>query len=288
VQKYDGVLLINKPSHITSFKALEKVKKKLRLKKAGHAGTLDPFAEGLLVILVGQATKVMDYIGKYKEYKGILQLGISTDTDDPEGNVIQETSIPDFPIEKIQEVVNSFKGEFETEVPKYSAVKVKGKRLYKSAREGKNVSLPKRRMFIKEIEMLDYTKPFISIRFYVKKGTYVRSIARDIGKKLGCGAYLYKLIRTEVHPYSINDAVDIDNVLYEHIIPLRDALPHIPSTVLEKENIWLFLHGSKVQGYYPPGLYSVRDVSGNLLGIGRGYTMFLRPERVFKNDIRHR
>lgn len=282
MEKTDGVLLINKPPHITSFKALEKVKKKLRLKKAGHGGTLDPFAEGLLVILIGEATKIMDYIGKYKEYKGVLQLGISTDTDDPEGNVIQETPIPDFSIEKIQEVVNSFKGEFETEVPKYSAVKVKGKRLYKSAREGKDVPLPKRKMFVKEIEMIDYSKPFISIRFYVKKGTYVRSIARDIGKKLGCGAYLYKLIRTEVHPYSINDAVNIDNALYEHIIPLKDALPHIPSTVLDKENIWFFLHGSKVQGYYPPGLYSVKDTSGNLLGIGRGYTMFLRPERVFE------
>jgi len=282
VQKDDGILLVNKPPNIISFKALEKVKKKLRLKKAGHGGTLDPFAEGLLVILIGEATKIMDYIGKYKEYKSIVQLGISTDTDDPDGNVIEEKPIPDFPLEKIQEVLNLFKGEFETEVPKYSAVKVKGKRLYESARQGKNVPLPKRKMFVKEIELIEYTRPFITIRFYVKKGTYIRSIARDIGKILGCGAYLYKLTRTEVYPYSINDAVDLDNVSKEDIIPLKDALPHIPSTTLNTENAWSFLHGARVQGYYPPGLYSVRDTSEDLLGIGRGYTMFLMAERLFK------
>ncbi len=282
MQKDDGVLLVNKPPHITSFKALEKVKRRLRFKKAGHAGTLDPFAEGLLVILIGDATKIMDYIGEYKEYKGTLELGISTDTDDPDGNVIQENTVPDFPLKKIEEVINSFKGEFETEVPKYSAVKIKGKKLYESAREGKNVVLPKRKMFVKEIEILEYSKPFISIRLYVRKGTYIRSIARDVGKKLGCGAYLYKLTRTQVYPYSINDAMDIDSVSREHIIPLNNALPHLPFTSLDNENLWLFLHGSRVQGYYPPGLYGVRSVSGDFIGIGRGYTMFLKPERVFK------
>jgi len=282
VQKNDGILLLNKPPHITSFKALEKVKRKLRLKKAGHAGTLDPFAEGLLVILIGQATRIMDYIGEYKEYKSVLQLGISTDTDDPDGNVIFETSVPNFPLKKIEEVINSFKGEFETEVPKYSAVKVKGKKLYESARAGKNVPLPKRKMFAKEIEILDYSIPFISLRFYVKKGTYIRSIARDIGKKLGCGAYLYKLTRTEVSPYSINDAMELDNISKEHIIPLKNALFHLPAASLTDENLWLFSHGSRINGYYPPGLYAVKGASGELIGIGRGYTMFLKPERIFE------
>ncbi|RKZ26980.1 tRNA pseudouridine(55) synthase TruB [bacterium] len=280
----DGVLLVDKKKGITSFRVVQLIKRKYRLKKIGHAGTLDPMAEGLLVILIGKATRLMDYIGEYKEYIGTLKLGVKTDTDDIEGKVIEEKEVPDLDEKRIRAVLREFIGEIEQRVPLYSAVKIKGKRLYELARKGIPVEPPVRKVFVKSIEFISWEKPFLTLRFFLKKGAYVRALARDIGDKLGCGAHLYALKRTYVSPYRLENAYTLDEILegrYE-LIPLDHAVPHLPSATLSREKAWLFCHGGRIEGFYPPGIYAVRDPEGHLIGIGSGHVRDIKPEKVLR------
>ena len=281
-KKESGVLLFNKPGGMGSTQALNIIKRLLKLKKAGHAGTLDPFAEGLLLILIGKATRFMEYYGEEKEYISVIRLGVNTDTDDPDGEVVREREIGDIDIEKVREVLKRFEGEFVQKVPLYSAVKVGGKRLYNLARQGKKVELPERKVEIKEIELIDYSLPFLTIRTVVKKGVYLRALARDIGEELGCGAYLYKLKRVYVSPFSIDNAFTLNDIKSGNyrIIPLKNALPHLPSVTLSGNDVWKIRHGMSVKGYYPEGIYYVKDPLGNPVGIGRGMTFALKPEKI--------
>jgi tRNA pseudouridine55 synthase len=283
----DGVILVNKAPGIRTTALLNRVKKTLRLKKAGHAGTLDPFAEGLVIILYGKATKLMEYIGDFKEYICTIKLGVITDTDDPDGKVIKESPVPDFSESELMEPLSQFKGRIKQKVPLYSAVKKNGERFYEKARKGKEIKeLPVKKVYIKELEMLDYSLPFFRVRCVAERGTYMRSLARDIGELLGCGAHLSKLTRLKVEPYDITDAwelSDIEKGKFE-VINLRDALPHISAITLGEEGVWEFIHGGKVRGFYPEGLYQVKDHLGNLIGIGKGETYAVQPVRVFYNS----
>ncbi len=282
----DGVILVNKASGVRTTALLNKVKKTLHLKKAGHAGTLDPFAKGLVVILYGKATKLMEYIGDFKEYVCTIKFGIITDTDDPDGKIIRKSNVPDFPKKKLQRVLSQFKGRIKQKVPLYSAVKKGGERLYKKAREGKEVKeLPIREVYIKELELLDYTPPLLLIRCVANRGTYMRSLARDIGNSLGCGAHLSKLTRIRVDPYDITGALKLSDIEEGKlkVIKLSDALPHLSAITLDKEGVWDFVHGAMVRGFYPEGLYQVKDNQGNLIGVGRGKTYAIKPIKVFYN-----
>jgi len=283
----DGVILVNKAPGIRTTALLNRVKKTLRLKKAGHAGTLDPFAEGLVIILYGKATKLMEYIGDFKEYICTIKLGVITDTDDPDGKVIKESPVPDFSESELMEPLSQFKGRIKQRVPLYSAVKKNGERFYEKARKGKEIKeLPVKKVYIKELEMLDYSLPFFRVRCVAERGTYMRSLARDIGEILKCGAHLSKLTRLKVEPYDITDAwklSDIEKGKFA-VINLRDALPHISAITLGEEGVWEFIHGGKVRGFYPEGLYQVKDHLGNLIGIGKGETYAVQPVRVFYNS----
>lgn len=279
----DGVILVNKDSGIRTTALLNRVKKILHLKKAGHAGTLDPFAEGLIVVLYGKATKVMEYIGDFKEYICTVRLGIITDTDDPDGNIIKQTTVPDFPKEKLEEVLTKFKGKIKQKVPLYSAIKKDGERLYKKAREGIEIKdLPIRDVYIKKLKLLDFSPPFFVMRCIANRGTYMRALARDIGNSLGYGAHLSKLTRVKVDPYDITDALKLSDIEEGklRVIKLRDALPHLSAITLDEEGVWNFVHGGKVRGFYPEGLYQVKNHLGNLIGIGRGETYAIQPVKV--------
>jgi tRNA pseudouridine55 synthase len=282
----DGLILVNKPPGMRTTELLNKVKILLRLKRAGHGGTLDPFAEGLILILYGRATKLMDYIGDEKEYVGTIKLGVVTDTDDPDGEIIEENEIPDFNREEIEEVFSRFKGLFDQVVPLYSAVKKNGERLYNRARKGEKIEkLPYREVLVKEFELIDFSPPFIKFRCLARRGTYMRSLARDVGEELGCGAHLSELIRLKVGPYTIEDSwklSDIEKGKFE-IIEFRKALPHLKTITLGENSVWDFIHGGKVRGFYPKGLYQVKDSRGNLLGIGQGETYAVQPVKVFAN-----
>lgn len=234
VSSQDGIILVDKAEHETSFNIVKKARKVITGKKIGHAGTLDPFATGLLIILVGQGTKLAPYImtGE-KRYRATIQLGIETDTLDPTGCVVQRKKVPAFRPEQIEAIVSNFIGEIDQVPPIYSAVKYRGKRAYTLARKGVNVEIQKRKVRIRSIEVLFIDLPEIVIEICCSRGTYIRSLAADMGKALGTGAHLMALRRLSSGPFNVNDAIQSqfigDATPYEYmagkIIALRDSLP---------------------------------------------------------------
>jgi len=278
----NGILLINKPKGITSSDVVIKLRKLLNTKKIGHTGTLDPIAEGLLVITIGEATKISSIlIDHNKEYIATLRLGIKTDTYDTEGKVLEENPIPkDLDIEKM---ILDFKGTYLQEVPIYSSVKVNGKKLYEYARNNIEVELPKREVNIKEIEILDITNNIVKIKCTVSKGTYIRSLINDIGNKLGCGAIMTELVRTKVDDFSIDNSYtleDIENNNYK-LINIEDSLDY-PIIKVDKELEFKISNGVKLDN-----LFDIKDKviflndNNKLLGIYERQHNRLKPFRIF-------
>ena len=196
----DGILIINKPENYTSHDIVYKVKKILN-EKVGHTGTLDPLATGVLPLLVGKGTKISKYLIEHdKIYEAKIKLGIKTDTLDREGKIIEEKQVKNLEKEKVEEVINSFKGKQTQTPPIYSAIKINGKKLYQYAREGKNIEIPKREIEIYDIklEFIDTNEKIIGITVHSSKGTYIRSLCSDIAEKLDTIGYMYSLNRLKV------------------------------------------------------------------------------------------
>jgi len=213
-----GFILINKPSGITSHDVVDKLREITKIKKIGHAGTLDPFAQGLLILGIGRkfTKKLSIFQKKDKEYIATLKLGAESDTFDREGKIVERKveKIPDK--KEIEEVLKSFIGEIEQIPPIFSAKKVKGKKLYELARKGIKVEPKPQRVKIYEISILEYNFPCLKIRVKCSSGTYIRSLANDIGKKLGCGAYVEELIRTKIGNFSLSDAIELSKLNFEN------------------------------------------------------------------------
>lgn len=225
----DEIFLIDKPAGMTSFGVVARVRRVLTEKmkeeykkkgetppkrlKVGHTGTLDPFATGLLIVLVGKATKRGgEFLKLDKEYEAEIRLGEVSSTGDPEGIVQKTYTGESIPEEEVKKVVQSFLGEIEQRVPAYSAVKVNGERAYKLARKGIEVETPVRKVKIYEISVLEYSWPRLKIRTKVSSGTYIRTLGEDIGKKLKTGAYLTELRRTKIDKFSVQDAKKLEDL----------------------------------------------------------------------------
>lgn len=209
----DGILIIDKDKDMTSHDVVDAIRKKFRIKKVGHAGTLDPNATGVLVILLGKGTKrSQDLLQEEKEYIATMKLGQRTDSADCKGKIISEKEVSSTG-EEISSVVGSFLGETEQVPPMVSAKKVKGKRLYKLARKGIEVERKPRKINISEIEVEKIDLPIVVFRVACSKGTYIRQLADDIGEKLGCGAHLTELRRTRSGDFTLEKAVKLDDVL---------------------------------------------------------------------------
>lgn len=208
------LLLIDKEAGWTSFDVVAKVRGLAGVKKVGHAGTLDPFATGLLLILVGkEATKKQDeYMKKDKEYEATLELGKISDTGDPEGVIEKKDDAIEVVKKDIEGTLQRFVGEIEQIPPAHSAIKINGKRAYELARKGEKVKLKSRKVTINDIEIMDYKWPYLRIRVKCGSGTYIRSLASDIGKTLGTGAYLTELRRTKIGEYDIKNARTISRI----------------------------------------------------------------------------
>lgn len=213
----DQIILIDKPSGISSFGVVAKVRAKLRDEfghkvKVGHTGTLDPFATGLLILLSGKMTKKSnDLLKKDKIYEATLKLGFTSTTGDPEGEITEynKTNTPNKPTPTkadIELALKQFLGQITQTPPKFSAIKINGQRAYKLARKGQDFEIPTRTVEIYSIDILDYHYPVLTIRTHVSSGTYIRTLAEDIGKFLGTGAYLTALRRIKIGPYDIKDA----------------------------------------------------------------------------------
>ena len=201
-----GMILLNKPSGITSFNGLNSLKRELETGKVGHTGTLDKFAEGLIVALYGKMTKLVpEFTGMDKEYEALISFGKETDTLDPEGETLYTAEHPE--LIDIEKAVSGFKGLIEQTPPEYSAIHINGKRAYELARSGENVSIPSRKINIYSFNIISYNKPDLKVRIKCSKGTYIRSIARDLARKCNSRAYLKELKRLKVGPFSVDQAV---------------------------------------------------------------------------------
>lgn len=226
----NGILIVNKPEGKTSFDMIRDVRIKYQTKKVGHIGTLDPLAQGVLPILIGEATKLSDILMEHdKEYIAELYLGKSTSTGDREGDVIKEDKdLKQYDIEKIKNALNTFLGKTYQIPPMYSAIKVNGKKLYELARKGVEVEREKRKINISEIELLDYKDNIIKYRVVCSKGTYIRVLCEDIAKALGTCGYMKSLLRTRVGKFTIDkenlviDLENIDEVLDVKNVKIRD------------------------------------------------------------------
>jgi tRNA pseudouridine55 synthase len=219
IKDISQILLVNKPADWTSFDVVAKIRNAARTAsgnkkiKVGHAGTLDPFATGLLIVLIGNETKNQDnFMKQDKQYEATLKLGFSSTTGDPEGEIREHSNlVPSF--ENVTNVISKFLGEITQTPPAYSAIKIKGKRAYEYARKGQEIEIKSRKIRINKIDVISNNYPELKIRVDCSSGTYIRTLAEDIGKNLGVGAYLTELRRTKIGNYSVNNAKSIDEVL---------------------------------------------------------------------------
>lgn len=223
-------MILDKPKGMTSQRAVERVKKILKVKCAGHTGTLDPFATGVLPICLGESTKVIPFLDEdFKEYEAVLKLGIETDTMDEMGNVINEKKVGDLDENEVRRVLMKFMGEIRQIPPMFSALKKDGVRLYSLARRGKEVPRSPRTVVIRELNLLDLNPPFI--RFFVRcsRGTYVRVLGSDIGKELGLGGHLVELRRIKSGAFGIEGAVSMEDMEGGHfnLVSMNEALSHM-------------------------------------------------------------
>lgn len=246
-----GILLLNKPSGPTSVQCLNKIKKSLGQKKIGHAGTLDPMAEGLLVVLLGQATKLAPYLScENKTYLGELCLGLETDTYDLQGEITAKKDWQGVQEEKVRQEILSWKELTEQEVPAVSAAKFKGLPLYLRKRKGLEVPQKTKRISIDQIDILDIELPRLVFRVTCSKGTYIRSLAHSLGKRLGPGAVLTRLVREKSSPFSLLQAHNLEDVVENQkdfgkkVIPMTKALPHWPQYTLNPRQFTKLRHGN--------------------------------------------
>jgi tRNA pseudouridine55 synthase len=205
------IIPVFKPRGITSFEVVRRVRSKMKIKRVGHAGTLDPLAEGLLIILTGSKTKLMtDFLKFDKEYLATFRLGVTSKSYDLETELIEQKSEMNFSDEQILDVLKKYVGEIEQVPPEYSAAWVDGKRAYKLARQGAKFELKPKTVSISELKVEKFEPPFLKLKVVCSSGTYVRSLARDIGRDLGCGAVLTELVRTRIGSYTSEGAMKLD------------------------------------------------------------------------------
>lgn len=242
-----GVLIIDKPANITSAKVVAFLKKALKAKKTGHAGTLDPFATGVLVCCINNATRLARFfLHDSKKYEGVLHLGVATDTQDPTGTITATCDNVNFSGKTIRSAFKQFEGAIDQLPPIYSALKHKSVPLYKLARSGNPVQKPARPIYISYIKILDINLPFIRFEVSCSAGTYIRALCADIGKHLGCGGHLKELRRIESSGFKIKDAISFSELkalalskklpeqLSGRMISMADALPNMPAHIADK------------------------------------------------------
>ena len=265
----DGFLLAYKEKGISSNRLVQEVKKSLSLKKVGHLGTLDPMAEGLVILAINRATRFSSFfLESDKSYIAGITFGSKTDTDDAMGQVIESSEI--IPREKdINEALESFIGESMQVAPFFSALKFKGKPLYKYAREGEFISKPPRYINIFSIKDINHEANYCSLSIYCSKGTYIRSIARDLGDKLGCGAHLSSLIRTSQGSFSYLEAKKPELINIDQLISIESAFNNFSDINLDHDQTKNFSNGVKILDInHENNYYKIYDYSSKFLGLG--------------------
>jgi tRNA pseudouridine55 synthase len=235
VKEIEGVLLVDKPKGMTSHDVVYRLRRKLQIQRIGHAGTLDPMATGLLVMLIGKATRISQYlISVDKVYEGEITLGSTTNSQDAEGEVMETRPVPPLTEALLRETMKSFLGDQYQTPPMFSAIKIGGVPLYKLARQGEEVEREPRFIRVAAFELLSLALPKLTFRLDCTKGTYVRTVAHDLGAKLGCGAHLSELRRTGSGKFTIAQCATLDAIeelslaeIEKRLIPVREAAPSV-------------------------------------------------------------
>ena len=301
-----GIVLVDKPEGITSNEVVQAVKRQVRPAKVGHTGTLDPAASGLVVIMIGAATKALDFLDESrKEYKLTIRLGEETDTDDRDGSVIGTGDPSGLTAEQIEEVLKGYRGVFDQVPPRFSAIKKNGVPLYKLARKGIIQEVPPRKVEVFLLTVTGWEPPLLGLEMLCSKGTYARALARDIGRDLGVGGRLDTLRRTASGPFKVDAALRLDEitiggkkVIAQNLIDLAAALSHVPDVAALPFEIRRLIRGTPVvlpcsrfallkgSADQTPRLCKIVSGEGNLVILmrpePRGADIALRPVRVFK------
>ena len=282
-QACSGFLLVDKPSGITSSKLVQVIKKTFSLNKIGHTGTLDPLATGLMVLCVGQATKFSQFLlVKDKSYRVSIKLGVTTDTFDAEGLVTSEKDVNHVTRDLIEASLTNFQGEIEQIPPMYSAIKKNGVPLYKMARRGLKVDLEPRKVRIYEIKMLGFDGKFLDLKVCCSKGTYIRTIAADLGDVLGCGAHVAELRRLSVGTYDEKNMLTFDELvklenpdgLADHLLPIASAFKDWSEVLIDPRQARLLKNGAKLADRFVlrdsrVGIYeSIDGIEKKFIGVG--------------------
>ena len=281
----DGILNIDKPSGLTSFAVVARVRRLCGQRRVGHAGTLDPTARGVLPVCVGKATRVVAFLADArKTYHAVVELGVSTDTLDAEGKVIRRGDPSGVSLERFETALGPFRGRIRQIPPMYSAVKHRGQPLYRLARAGVEVMRSARQVEVNRLDMVDWTPPTAALEIECSKGTYIRSLAHDLGEALGCGAYLKALVRLRVGPFAIEDAISLAELEeafkagwgQDLLHPLDAALEGLAAVVLgeEDERVVRNGHAIALEGVDGTGLCRAYSSSGVIVCVLR-----FRPEK---------
>ena len=294
----DGFLLIDKPKGITSHGVVDRIRKLLGIRKVGHSGSLDPHATGLLILGIGKATRFLPFLMDLpKTYLATFRLGVLTDTLDLTGEVLVRKDVPPLTREKVEQALRKFRGEIDQAPPAYSAKKIQGKRLYELAREGVLVSPGKKRVTIYELELLNMEPERLFLRTRVSKGTYIRSLARDIAEALGTVGVVEELRRVAIGPFRVEEATPLEDeeTLRERILPVDEGLRHLGRVILKPRGVVRFVNGNRVslhalaqRGTTMFQHVRVYDPEGHFLGIGMLTWEGLYPERLLPVEERRR
>jgi tRNA pseudouridine55 synthase len=274
----EGLLLIDKPTGVTSHDVVDDVRRALRTRKVGHAGTLDPMATGLLLVGVGRATRLLRFLGDLpKGYEGSARLGVETDTLDADGAVVRTADVS-VSEHEVRAAMERLVGVSMQRPPAYSAVKVGGRRLYQAAREGEVVEAAPRPIRVDAFDLLVFDPPDFDFRVTCSGGTYVRVLVADVGKTLSCGAHLTRLVRTSIGPFRLRDAVTPDAVAEP--LPMARAVAHLPRVEVNAEEARVASHGSILGPAAIEGPYAVFGPDGLLIGVYRDDGAKARPEVI--------
>ncbi len=291
------VLNINKSSNITSRDAVTAVKKLFKVRKAGHAGTLDPIATGILLICLNEATKITGYLSDLdKEYIVTAKLGESTDTYDSEGVVIRKTDANRVALNDIEAILQRFTGSISQTPPMFSAIKMNGRPLYELARKGIEVERKPRVVTVHSIEILEFKTPYLKMRVSCSKGTYIRSLCNDIGNALAVGAYVSELVRTRIGDFTLENAAAIDELPHKTaaLYTIDAALKHLPEIVLGSHDYIRAINGNPVSivgeekrrageiESLRSAFVRLKNPEGNIFGIGKVASGSIKIERLFK------
>jgi len=284
-----GFLNIDKPGGVTSHDVVAKLRRGLKVKKVGHAGTLDPMATGVLVICLGGATRLSEYVMQSaKRYRARVHLGITTDTYDADGEVQLVRDVSHISRDDVQAALTAFQGDIRQIPPMYSAIKHGGRKLYDLARAGETIDREPRAVRIDALELLEWSPPECTLDVTCSAGTYIRSLAYDLGEALGVGAHLTGLVRLASGRFTLEDAVPLDTLLgsenwQQYIIPPSVALSDWPAVHLNAADSAHILHGRPIKGVDTPinGLAFAYDSNARLIAIVQANDGLLRPHKVF-------